>query len=116
MSLDDIVKEYLDDPNNDETAKDSIRSLMTSHLVTGVKLQQQGLLREAIEEFAKENNRPIHSSVDKEIVQKSYVHIGVVYRNLGEIENAKSAFEKAHELWQLYGVGTSPHGDLGGNT
>ncbi len=109
MSLDDFVRNTLDDPNEDDEGKDRIRNLMVSHLVTGVKLQQQGRLREAIEEYAKENNRPIHSSVDKEIAQSSYVHIGETYRQLGETENAKIAFEKARELWNQYGVGTSPH-------
>jgi tetratricopeptide (TPR) repeat protein len=113
MSLDDVVQHYLDDPNNnDGIGKDSIRSLMTSHLATGMKLQQQGLLREAIEEFAKENNRPIHADIDKEIAEKSYVHMGVVYRKLGDLENAKVAFQKAHELWHLYGLGSAPHYDL----
>ena len=112
MSLNDVVQNFLNDPNNDDEAKNGIRSLITSHLATGMKLQQQGLLREAIEEFTKENNRPINSAIDKEITQKSYVHIGVVYQKLGEIENAKAAFEKAHELWKLYGVGSAPHYDL----
>jgi tetratricopeptide (TPR) repeat protein len=109
MSLDEFVRKTLDDPNEDDEGKDSIRALMTSHLVTGMKLQRQGLLREAIEEFTKENNRPIQTSVDKEIAQKSYVHIGVAYRKLGETENAKAAFDKARELWNKYGVGTAPH-------
>ena len=52
-------------------------------------------MNEAIEEFAKENNRTIDSDVDKEIVQKSYWHIGMVYRKLGELENAKAAFQRA---------------------
>ena len=85
---------------------------MASHLATGMKLQQQGLLHQAIEEFAKENNRPIQSDIDKEIAQNSYVHIGVVYRKLGDIENAKIAFKKAYELWQIYGLGSAPHYDL----
>jgi tetratricopeptide (TPR) repeat protein len=112
MSLNDVVQNFLNDPNNDEEAKNNIRSLMTSHLATGMKLQGQGLLREAIEEFAKENNRPIHSAIDKEIAQKSYVHIGDVYRKLGEVENAKAAFQKARELLKLYRVGSAPHYDL----
>lgn len=112
MSLDDAVQHFLDDPNNDETAKENIQSLMTSRLVTGMKLQKQGLLREAIEEFAKENNRPINSSIDAEIVQNSYWHIGMVYRKLDDPDKAKSAFLHAYELWKLHHVGTPPHYDL----
>ncbi len=112
MSLDDFVQRFLDDPNNDEAAKNRTRSLIASHLVTGMKLQKQGLLREAIQEYAKENGRPINSDIDKEIVQESYVQIGVVYRKLGEVENATVAFQKARELWKQYGVGLAPHRDL----
>jgi hypothetical protein len=75
MSLEEFVERFLKDPATDNNAKNDVRSLMTSHLVTGMKLQQQGLLHEAIEEFAKENNRPILSSIDKEISQTSYWHI-----------------------------------------
>jgi len=112
VTLDDFVQRFLDDPNSEETIKDDIQSLMTSHLVTGMKLQRQGLLREAIDEFAKENNRPTNSDIDKEIVQNSYVYIGVAYRELGKFENAKASFEKAYELWKQFGVGSMPHYDL----
>lgn len=112
MSLNDVVQNFLNDPNNDEKAKGNIRSLMTSHLATGMKFQQQGLLREAIEEFAKENNRPIHSDIDKEISQSSYWHIGVVYRKLGELENAKLVLQKARDLLKQYHVGIAPHYNL----
>jgi tetratricopeptide (TPR) repeat protein len=112
MSLDDYVKKFLDNPDIEDSDKDNIRSLVSSHLITGMRLQEKGLLREAIEEFAKENNRSIKSDIDKEIAQKSYVQIGVAYRKLGEIENAKTAFEKARELWKLYGLGSAPHYDL----
>jgi len=112
MSLEEYIQKFLNDPDVDDVAKNNIRALTTSHLATGMKLQQQGLLYEAIEEFAKENNRPIRSDIDKEITQKSYVHIGVAYKKLNDVENAKAAFEKARELWNLYGVGSAPHYDL----
>lgn len=112
MSLDDYIRNFLENPDEEDAAKERVRSLMASHLVTGVKLQRQGLLREAIREFAEEIDRPIYTDTDKEIVQTSYWHIGIAYRKLGEIENAKVALEKARELWKLYGVGTAPHYDL----
>jgi len=112
MSLEEYVQKFLNNPKNDEESKKNIRSLMISHLATGMKLQGQGLLHEAIEEFAKENNRLIHSDIDKEISQSSYWHIGVVYRKLGELENAKAAFQQARELLKQYRVGIAPHQDL----
>jgi tetratricopeptide (TPR) repeat protein len=112
MPVDDVVRDFLADPDNSDDAKSNIRFLMSSHLITGMKFQRQGLMRKAKKEFAKENNRTINSDIDKEIVQKSYVHIGVVYRKLGELENAKAAFQRARELFREYHVGASPHYEL----
>jgi tetratricopeptide (TPR) repeat protein len=112
VPLEDVLRRFFDDPNTSESDKDNIRALMSSHLVNGVKLQQQGLLQKAIEEFSKENNRPIRSDIDKEIVQTSYFHIGTTYREMGEIEKAQVAFEKALELFRQYDVGSAPHYDL----
>ena len=112
MPIDDVVEDFLANPDNSDDAKNSIRSLMSSHLITVMKFQRKGLMNEAIEEFAKENNRTIDSDVDKEIVQKSYWHIGMVYRKLGELENAKAAFQRARELFREYHVGASPHYEL----
>ncbi|HET6594771.1 MAG TPA: tetratricopeptide repeat protein [Anaerolineales bacterium] len=112
MSLDDFVKKFLDNPNNEAEAKDDIRSLMASHLRKGIELQGQGFLHEAIDEFAKENSRPIKSNIDAEIAQNSYWHLGTIYRKLGDLANAKAAFEQAYDLWKQYHVGTPPHYDL----
>ncbi len=112
MSIEESAQRFLDEPENDESAKADVRSLLTSHLITGMKLQEKGLLHEAIEEFTKENNRPIHANIDKEIVQKSYWHIGMAYKELGQMENAEEAFQHARELLKLYKVGVSPHYSL----
>ncbi len=112
MPLEEFVQAFLDDPENTEQEKDSVRALMSSHRLEGAKLRSQGRLREAIQEYAKDNDRPIRSSVDKEIVQGSYSLIGMVYRELGETEQARGALEKALELWRLYRVGISPHDAL----
>jgi tetratricopeptide (TPR) repeat protein len=112
MSLNDLVRKILSHPNIDDGTKDDVRSLVASHLATGAKLKQQGLLHEAIEEFAKENKRPVRSSIDKEIVQSSYALIGRTYKDLGDIENAIAAFIKALELWRQYGYGSAPHYEL----
>lgn len=112
MPLDDLLQEFFDDPNNPESEKDNIRALMSSHLINGVKLRQQGLFQKAIEEFSLENNRPINSDIDKEIVETSYFHIGSTYREMGEMEKARVAFEKSLELWRQHDVGVAPHYDL----
>ncbi len=112
MSIEDSAKRFLDEPENDESAKTDVRSLLRSHLITGMRLQEKGLLHEAIEEFTKENNRPIHADIDKEIVQKSYWRIGMAYKELGQLANAEGAFKQARELLKLYKVGVSPHYNL----
>jgi tetratricopeptide (TPR) repeat protein len=112
MSIEDSAHRFLDGPENDKSAKEDIRSLLSSHLISGIRLQEKGLLHEAIEEFTKENNRPIHADIDKEIVQKSYWHIGMAYKELDQIENAEEAFQHAKELLKLYKVGVSPHYNL----
>jgi hypothetical protein len=60
MPLNDVVQNFLTNPDASDDAKNNIRSLMASHIITGMKFQRQGLLRQAIKEFAKENNRPIN--------------------------------------------------------
>jgi len=112
MSLKAFVKRILSDPDIDAEVKGHVQALMASHLATGMELKKQGLLQEAIEEFRMEENRPIHSSIDEEIVQSAYVYIGSIYKELNDIDNAKAAFIKALELWRLYGYGWVPHYEL----
>lgn len=112
MSMEEHLRKLLDDPNVDDFGKDDIRTLLDSHLQTGMNLQRQGLLREAIGEFAKEHTRSIKSDIDAEIVQTSYWHVGRAYRKLGELDKAIAALQTARELLKKYGVGSSPHVDL----
>ncbi len=112
MPLEEFVQAFLDDPENSEEDKDHVRAWITSHLIEAAKLRTEGRLLEAIQEYAKEIDRPIHSSVDKEIVQACHYWIGVVYRGLGETEKARAALEQAVELFRLHGVGILPHDDL----
>jgi len=112
MSLDDFVRRFLDSPDVHEQDKRNIEALLTSHLATGRQREQEGALPEAIMEYAKEHERPIHSDIDAEIAQQSYWHVGVVYTRLGDKQRAIEAFEKARDLWNLHHVGASPHGEL----
>lgn len=112
MSLEEYVRKFLESPDAHEGDKENIQALMTSRLTTGMELQKQGRLHEAIAEFTKENTRPINSDIDAEIVQKSYWHLGVVYSKLGDSEKAIAAFQEARALLKLHGVGASPHGEL----
>jgi len=112
MPPQDFVQDFLADPTNSDKSKDNVRALMASHLLTGGKLLQQGLLQEAIAEYSQEYDRPIESDVDAEIVQTSYCYAGVAYKKLGDIDNAISALQKARELKKRFRVGTSPHCDL----
>ena len=89
-----------------------VHELMASHLVSGKKSEMQGFLSEAIDEYSKEHNREIKSSLDAEIVQNSYLHVGLVYRKLGKLELSIAALQKAEELLEQHGVGSSPHYDL----
>jgi tetratricopeptide (TPR) repeat protein len=93
-------------------AVNDVHELMTSHLVSGKKLEMQGLLSEAIVEYSKEHNREIKSSLDAEIVQNSYLHVGLGYRKLGKLELSITALQKAEELLEQHSVGSSPHYDL----
>ncbi len=111
-ALEDFVHRHFDTPDTPQSVKDDVHALLGSHLTKGVRLQTQGLLHEAIAEFAKEHARPIKSSIDAEIVQTSYWHVGRVYRQLGELDKAIAALLKAAELLQQHGVGSSPYEDL----
>ena len=72
-ALEEFVRRHFDAPDTPQSVKDDIHALIGSHLPKGVRLQTQGLVHEAIAEFAKEHTRPIKSSIDAEIVQTSYL-------------------------------------------
>lgn len=112
MSLDDFARRKLNSPDMYEGDKKNIQALLSSHLAAGRKHEDDGALHKAIEEYAREHSRPVQSDIDAEIVQKSYWHVGAVYRKLGDLPNAISAFQKARELLQRHSVGASPHGEL----
>jgi tetratricopeptide (TPR) repeat protein len=111
-ALEEFVRRHFDTPDTPQSVKDDVHALMGSHVTKGVRLQTQGLLREAIAESAKEHERPIKSSIDAEIVQTSYWHVGRVYRQLGELGKAIAALLKAAELLQQHHAGSSPYEDL----
>jgi tetratricopeptide (TPR) repeat protein len=112
MSLKDLVHEFLNDPEISDDQKDGIRDLWESHLIPGKELEKQGHLREAIQEYAKEHERPIRNHSDAYIVQSSYWFVGRVYRELGDMEKAVYYLEKSGELYKKYKVGAPPNIDL----
>jgi tetratricopeptide (TPR) repeat protein len=52
------------------------------------------------------------TDIDAEIVESTFWQMGNAYRQLGEIENALAAYEKALELFRQYRVGLWPHENL----
>jgi tetratricopeptide (TPR) repeat protein len=110
--LDDYFKKKIKDPGIPKSTTDDLQAMMTSHLRRGEVLRFQGLLHEALKEFEKEKERPINAPIDAEIVESAFWQMGNVYCQLGEVENAIAAYEKALELIRQYRVGVSPHEDL----
>ncbi len=112
LPVEDFVDKFLRDPRANLEEKEEMQTRMASHLNEGMRYQQQGLYREAIKEFEKENTRPITSNIDKEIVEGSYWHIGMAYKKLGDLENAKKALQRARQLFNRFQLGVEPHFDL----
>src|SRR5260221_12049871 len=98
MSLDEFARRFLDSPDASEGDKKNIQALLSSHLGTGRRRENEGALQEALVEYAKEHARTIQSDIDAEIVQTSYWHTGVVYKKLGDLANAVADLQKAREL------------------
>jgi tetratricopeptide (TPR) repeat protein len=91
---------------------DGLQVFFNPHISKGRELEARGLWREAIEEYKKEHDRPIHSHIDADTVQRSYWFKVGAYRELGETEKAIEALQKSRELLKLYGIGPSPNDDL----
>jgi tetratricopeptide (TPR) repeat protein len=105
-------RRIIEDPNTPQSVKNDLQALMASRLRHGVRLRSRGLLREALQEFETETNRPINTSIDAEIVESAFWQTGNVYRQLGEVEKAIAAYEEALKLTRQYRVGISPYEDL----
>ncbi len=110
--LKNLFKKIMQDPTTSQGTKDDLQTMWDSHLRRGEKLQFQGLLREAIQEYEKEMERPIKSAIDAEIVESAFWQMGNAHRQLGETEQAVAAYEKALDLFRQYRVGVWPHGEL----
>ena len=107
--LNEFVGKFLQDPRIPRDVKNGVNTLLTSHLASGQKYERMGMLDEAIAEYAKEYDRPIKSVIDAEIVQKAYCQTGEIYRELRQVAKSMMYFQKARELLNMYGAGTSPH-------
>ena len=68
-SLNELMQKFLQDPGISQGIKDGVNELFTSHLASGQKYEQMGMLEEAIGEYAKEYDRPIKTKIDAEIVE-----------------------------------------------
>lgn len=112
MSQEDHLRKYLEESDLSDSDKAHFQDLMESALMRGQTLFRQGRINEAIAEYKKEHSRPIKTSNDAEIVQKSYVLKGRAYRELGDNENAIIAFEQARKLLKQYEVGSWPQVEL----
>jgi tetratricopeptide (TPR) repeat protein len=110
--LDDYVKKKMRDPTMLPSVKNELQIMMASHLRRGEVLRFRGQLREALQEFEKEMERPIDAYIDAEIVESAYWQMGNTYRQLGEVGKAMAAYEKALELFRKYGVGVGPQENL----
>jgi tetratricopeptide (TPR) repeat protein len=105
-------RRVMKDPGIPQSTKHDLQIMMASHLTKGEVLRFQGLLREALAELEREKDRAIQAPIDAEIVEAAFWQMGDVYRQLGEMDEAIAAYEKAMELFRQYGVGVGPHEDL----
>ena len=110
--LKNLFKKIMQDPTTSQGTKNDLQTMWDSHLRRGEKLQFQGLFREAIHEYEKEVERSIKSDIDAEIVESAFWQMGNAYRQLGEIEQAVAAYEKALKVFRQYRLGVWPHEDL----
>ncbi len=102
----------MQDPSTFQSTKDDLQAMWSSHLKRGEDFRFRGLLREAIQEYEKEMDRPINATIDAEIVESAFWQMGNAYRELGEVEKAIAAYQKALELFRQYRVGMWPHQSL----
>jgi tetratricopeptide (TPR) repeat protein len=112
MSFEDYLRKYTEESDLGASDKRDIQEIMASHLTRGQKLLNLGMMQEAIAEYEKEHTRAIKSSIDAEIVQKSYVLKGRAYRELGDNEKAINAFQQARDLLKQHRVGSGPEVEL----
>lgn len=110
--MEKLYKKVMSDRSLPKEAREGLQALWTSHLRKGQEYQRQGKLREAIEEYRKDAERDILTDADADIVEISFCQMGDTFMELGEIENAIAAYEKALSVWREYGYGFAPHAGL----
>jgi tetratricopeptide (TPR) repeat protein len=112
MTLEEYFRKLVEDPSMPQSTKDDLQTMWSSHLKRGRDFHVRGMLREAIREYEREMDRPINAPIDAEIVESAFWQMGNAYRELGQVEKAITAYEKALELFRQYRVGTWPHESL----
>jgi tetratricopeptide (TPR) repeat protein len=103
---------YLQDPRLPQGAKDDFQERLSSSITQGQRYEALGYLELALNEYQKENDRPIRSAIDAEIRQQSFCHVGDIYRKLGEIGKAILAYQEAMGLYNRYSLGHPTYEEL----
>lgn len=110
--LEKLYKKVMRDRSLPKGAREGLQALWASHSGKGNEYRLQGKLREAIEEYRKDTELDITGHAEATVVESAFCQIGDTFMQLGEVENAIAAYEKALELWREYGYGFAPHESL----
>jgi tetratricopeptide (TPR) repeat protein len=92
-----------------QPARAVLHALSQSHAGQASMLRRHGKLREAIEEYGKDTKLQAANYGEVVVAEEAYCHIGDIYMELGEIEDAISAYESALDLWRMYNSGRKPY-------
>jgi tetratricopeptide (TPR) repeat protein len=92
-----------------QPARAVLQALAHSHAAQASMLRWRGKLREAIEEYRQDIKPGTTNYGEVVVAEEAYCHIGDIYMELGEIEDAIVAYESALDLWRMYSSGRMPY-------
>lgn len=110
--IEKLYKKVMRDRGLPEKARETLQAMWASHSRKGNEYRMQGKLRKAIEEYRKDTELDVTGEAEATVVENAFCQMGDTFMELGEIENAIAAYEKALELWREYGYGFAPHAGL----
>jgi tetratricopeptide (TPR) repeat protein len=110
--IEKFYKKTMRRPDIPEPAREVMQAIAQSHAGQASLYRVQGRLREAIEEYHKDTELKVTSHAEATVVEVAFCNIGDTYVQLGEVENAITAYESALELWRQYGYGRVPYRSL----